>query len=661
MNSVKEIPITVYYRLDAIPKGKRKPVHVRAKKEVNIPIISLDSETLVKALSFKAESMRSEVEEMNFFYDKMSGTLMSLFGDEDVRDISEFNRMDGINDYVTKEPVDDDDNSVMEIVGPFREINRSDLDEQIERAKTLFGNYRVDESGNLYIYHNEPVFSIDPEFTKRTGLIRGEVYFLVNPDEDGSYGRGKIFSRQLYNMNQSRQLCTDIRQALKEYVEDAGDEINDTDYGRKVLEIMNADDAAILSEMEVHDFNMEYPEAFKANPERIVRMLGQNYIGLFVNNSGVTTEVKMSGILDDLDAVKSMYDYAKKRNSVGNDIGNPIKITNASYDRDVDIAKYYYSTVDPLSNDHITARPYNARVMELEQARADRALSKMVPKDTSPENYFIIIKDEIIKADDGSAYMVSSRDNEIKLYELKARVNRDFERLPVKFDHIGNEALKYAYLAKKKEPSSASRMLVNGMSLGKRRFDGSSFIVYDVVEINQPIKLNLGNIKRELSYAIASHATFRVGNGKEVERTNLTEKLKDQLVYQQNQMRFKAEKEANRATVKAMRPRVLDGVLAGSVNIMGDPIEQDQVDRIQRFMDNPTEENWDNISTISVSGMDTVWSSWVNNDSSAPRTKSGDTWGKIPTPEDIAKALCNTLGNELPEKYRAQDKGMSPD
>lgn len=78
------------------------------------------------------------------------------------------------------------------------------------------------------------------------------------------------------------------------------------------------------------------------------------------------------------------------------------------------------------------------------------------------------------------------------------------------------------------------------------------------------------------------------------------------------------------------------------------PLEESIKDRIQEYMNNPTQKGWDDIHCIVIyptGEIQTIWQAILAIDKTFPRcqelanNKKGYVWSKIPTPELIKRAL----------------------
>lgn len=86
------------------------------------------------------------------------------------------------------------------------------------------------------------------------------------------------------------------------------------------------------------------------------------------------------------------------------------------------------------------------------------------------------------------------------------------------------------------------------------------------------------------------------------------------------------------------------GLFDGTTNMFG-PLDQEIRQRILRFLNNPSEKNWDDIFSIIIndraklSGTRTIWQAVLAIDPTFPRTKSGKHWERVPDAMTVARAI----------------------
>lgn len=76
------------------------------------------------------------------------------------------------------------------------------------------------------------------------------------------------------------------------------------------------------------------------------------------------------------------------------------------------------------------------------------------------------------------------------------------------------------------------------------------------------------------------------------------------------------------------------GIFSLTGNMTGDLSPEIKKD-IMDYLNNPTEESWENCYSYIVAGGKTLWQIWVSHDDNAPRRKGGPKWPSIPKPEDL--------------------------
>jgi hypothetical protein len=80
------------------------------------------------------------------------------------------------------------------------------------------------------------------------------------------------------------------------------------------------------------------------------------------------------------------------------------------------------------------------------------------------------------------------------------------------------------------------------------------------------------------------------------------------------------------------------------------PLDDAAIERIQAFLDDPSEETWNGCYSLCVGGMTTVWKAVCRVDPGFPRSKSigpepsGYGWPRVPDPFTVRRALkaCQT-------------------
>lgn len=75
----------------------------------------------------------------------------------------------------------------------------------------------------------------------------------------------------------------------------------------------------------------------------------------------------------------------------------------------------------------------------------------------------------------------------------------------------------------------------------------------------------------------------------------------------------------------------------------GGPLTPECRARVARFLSNPCVETWEDAYTIIISDRFTLWSAWCAVDPTAPRTRDGDEWERIPDEFTIRRAIRHAV------------------
>jgi len=92
---------------------------------------------------------------------------------------------------------------------------------------------------------------------------------------------------------------------------------------------------------------------------------------------------------------------------------------------------------------------------------------------------------------------------------------------------------------------------------------------------------------------------------------------------------------------------VANTFLDRATNVFG-PLKPDIRARITRFLDDPSEENWDRVYSIAIQPFKTVWQAVLAVDPSFQRTKSRDFWDRVPDAMLVARAIRHAVDSGRP-------------
>lgn len=84
------------------------------------------------------------------------------------------------------------------------------------------------------------------------------------------------------------------------------------------------------------------------------------------------------------------------------------------------------------------------------------------------------------------------------------------------------------------------------------------------------------------------------------------------------------------------------GLLKGARNLYG-PLPKEAQQAILSYLNKPTTEKWNEIAYTSIKGTTSLWSVWCAHDASAPKTKGDAGWPNIPSPETLTAAIRGAL------------------
>lgn len=102
------------------------------------------------------------------------------------------------------------------------------------------------------------------------------------------------------------------------------------------------------------------------------------------------------------------------------------------------------------------------------------------------------------------------------------------------------------------------------------------------------------------------------------------------------------------------------GIFSGTGNMTGDLSPEIKKD-IMDYLNNPTEESWENCYSYIVAGGKTLWQIWISHDDNAPRRKGGHKWPSIPKPEDLILGIKEQFAKskeEATEKLEISIKNL---
>lgn len=98
----------------------------------------------------------------------------------------------------------------------------------------------------------------------------------------------------------------------------------------------------------------------------------------------------------------------------------------------------------------------------------------------------------------------------------------------------------------------------------------------------------------------------------------------------------------------------MPAVLGEARNLLGDPVSNDIRKRIQRFLNHPGCESWDDIHGIAIAPFTTVWQAVLAIDPSFPsrgrltnqRGRVLEEWSAIPLPLTVMRAIRTVVSRE---------------
>jgi hypothetical protein len=119
------------------------------------------------------------------------------------------------------------------------------------------------------------------------------------------------------------------------------------------------------------------------------------------------------------------------------------------------------------------------------------------------------------------------------------------------------------------------------------------------------------------------------------------------------QAEARARAEADRAAYQdwnaeqRARAQQLPDLFKGLYNLHG-PLGTDVQRRLLAYLNNPTEDGWDDIRGIMLSASTTVWQAWAAVDPQAPVSKPADAgWPRIPDAPTLRRALRWAAGENV--------------
>lgn len=319
---------------------------------------------------------------------------------------------------------------------------------------------------------------------------------------------------------------------------------------------------------------------------------------------------------------------------------------------DVDIAKNYHLTVDNLTGRN-TAHPYY-RPMEDFVWSAVQAVDALTPIQNG-DKFLPTVDSKPFTLSTGDGFIIKSKRvlqsfHDAVLWSTRHSINPYFMDNPV--DNLKVNALKSAYISLMgKNVDAASRFLANGRHL-------SPSVVDDTKVVNLHVKEEVGMFHPKTGQAtviqlISKYMSERGDKKPKFITENITQTLHDDIQFEHEKMERNAELVTKQAIVKASRPNRLDGLLDGAVNMFDEPIADKYEQGIRDYMNQPTVDKWDEISSVIIDGSKTLWGVWIDNDNKAPTSHSG-TWPRIPKPMELAAAIAKTLNNDLPSRYSSE-------